>query len=46
MSRLEADESEIPDNEVIELLLTDVGLEYIPKHAIHVQKYYMRQTRG
>jgi hypothetical protein len=44
--RLEAEDSEIPDNELIELVLRDIGLEYIPKCAIHIQKYYMRQTRG
>jgi hypothetical protein len=46
MRRLEAEDSEVPDNEVIELVLRDVGLEYIPKCAIRVQKYYMRQERG
>jgi hypothetical protein len=44
--RLEAEDSEVPDNEFIELVLRDVGLEYIPKRAIHVQKYYMRLPRG
>jgi hypothetical protein len=44
--RLEAEDSEIPDNELIELVLRDVGLEYIPKRAIRVQNYYMRQPRG
>jgi hypothetical protein len=42
MGRLEAEDSEVPDNELIELVLRDVGLEYIPKCAIRVQKYYMR----
>jgi hypothetical protein len=37
MRRLEAEDSEVPDNELIELVLREVGLEYIPKHAIHVQ---------
>jgi hypothetical protein len=46
MRRLEAEDSEVPDNELIELVLRDVGLEYIPKHAIHMQKYYMRHPRG
>jgi hypothetical protein len=48
MRRLEAEDSDvpIPDNELIELVLRDVGLEYIPKRAIRVQKYYMRQPRG
>jgi hypothetical protein len=43
MRRLEAEDSEVPDNELIELVLRNVGLEYISKRAIHVQKYYMRQ---
>jgi hypothetical protein len=42
MRRLEAEDSEAPDNELIEPVLRDVGLEYIPKRAIHMQKYYMR----
>jgi hypothetical protein len=46
MRRLEAEESDVPDNQLIELVLRDVGLEYIPKHAIRVQKYYMKQPRG
>jgi hypothetical protein len=46
MRRLEAEDSEVPDNEFIELVLRDVGLEYIPKFAIRVQKYYMRQPKG
>jgi hypothetical protein len=43
MRRLEAEDSEVPDNDIIGMVLRDVGLEYIPKHAIHVQKYYIRQ---
>jgi hypothetical protein len=31
---LEADDSEVPDNELIELVLRNIGLEYIPKCAI------------
>jgi hypothetical protein len=46
MRRLQAEDSDVPDNELIELVLRDVGLEYIPKRAICVQKYYMRQPRG
>jgi hypothetical protein len=46
MRRLEAEDSDVPDKELIEIVLRDVGLEYIPKHAIHMQKYYMRQPRG
>jgi hypothetical protein len=39
-------DSEVPDNELIELVLSDEGLEYIPKRDIRMQKYYMRQPRG
>jgi hypothetical protein len=42
MRRLEAEDSDVPDNELIELVLRDVSLEYIPKRAIFMQKYYMR----
>jgi hypothetical protein len=41
--RIEAEDSETPENEFIKLVLRDVGLEYIPKRAISVHKYYMRQ---
>jgi hypothetical protein len=44
--RLEVEDSEVPENEIKELVLRDVDLEYIPKRAIHVQKYYMRQPSG
>jgi hypothetical protein len=43
MRRLEAEDSDVPDNKLIELLLRDVGLEYIPKRAIHIQNHYIRQ---
>jgi hypothetical protein len=46
MRGLEVEDSELPDNELIELVLRDVGLEYIPKRAIRVQKYYMRHQWG
>jgi hypothetical protein len=46
MRRLEAEDSDVPDNELIELFLRDVGLENIPKRSIHVQKYHMRQARS
>jgi hypothetical protein len=46
MRSLEVEGSDIPDNELIELVLRDVGLEYIPKRTICVQKYYMRQPRA
>jgi hypothetical protein len=35
--RVEAEDSKVPDNELIELVLRDVGLEFIPKRAIRVQ---------
>jgi hypothetical protein len=37
MRRLEGEDSDVPDNELIELVLRDVVLEYIPKRTIHVQ---------
>jgi hypothetical protein len=40
--RVEAEDSDVPDNELIEPVLRDIGLEYIPKHAICVQKYHIR----
>jgi hypothetical protein len=46
MRRLETEDTDVPENELIKLVLRDVGLEYIPKRTICVQKYYMRQTRG
>jgi hypothetical protein len=46
MRRLEEEDSEVPDNELIELVLRDVGLEYIPKHAIRMPKYHVRQPWG
>jgi hypothetical protein len=46
MRWLEAGDSDVPDNELTELVLRDVGLEYIPKRAIRVQKYHMRHPRG
>jgi hypothetical protein len=46
MRRLEAEDSRVPDNKLIETVLRDVGLEYISKRAIRVQKYYMRKARG
>jgi hypothetical protein len=36
MRRLEAEDSDVPENELIELVLRDVGLEYIPKRAIRM----------
>jgi hypothetical protein len=44
--RLVVEDSDIFDNELIELMPRCEGLEYIPKQAICMQKYYMRQPRG
>jgi hypothetical protein len=38
MRRLEAEDSDVPDNELIKLALREVGLEYIPKRAVCVKK--------
>jgi hypothetical protein len=46
MRTLDAEDSDVPGNDLIELVLRDVGLEYIPKCAICIQKYYIRQPRG
>jgi hypothetical protein len=35
MRRLEAEDSEVMDNDFIELVLRDVGLEYIPRGFIY-----------
>jgi hypothetical protein len=43
MRGLETEDSDVPEIEIIELVLRDLGLEYIPKRAIRVQKYFMRQ---
>jgi hypothetical protein len=42
-SGLKKEDSELPDNDLLELVLIDVGLDYIPKTAIQVQKYYMQR---
>jgi hypothetical protein len=46
MRRLETEDSEIPDNELIDLVCRDIGLEYNPKRTIRMQKYYMKQPLG
>ena len=40
---LGAEDMEIPDNMLLDLVMRDLGLEYIPKSAIRVRKYYMRR---
>jgi hypothetical protein len=46
--RVEAEDSDLPDNYLIELVIRElnIGLEYIPKREIFVQKYCMRQSGG
>jgi hypothetical protein len=41
--RLDAEVSKLPDNDLLELVIRDIDLEYIPRRAIHVQKCYMRR---
>jgi hypothetical protein len=41
--RLDAEDAKLPDNDLLELVIRDIGLEYIPRQAISVQKYYMRR---
>jgi hypothetical protein len=40
---LGAEDIELPDHDLLELVIRDVGLEYISRRAIRVQKYYMRR---
>jgi hypothetical protein len=41
--RLDAEDIDLPDNDLLELMMRDKGLEYIPRSAIRAQKYYMRR---
>jgi hypothetical protein len=43
--RLEAEDSKLTGIDLIQLVLRDIGLEYNPKHAICIQKYYMRKIK-
>jgi hypothetical protein len=40
---LEAEDAELCDPDLLELVIRDVGLRYISRHAMKVQKYYMRR---
>jgi hypothetical protein len=42
-NRLDAEDAELPDNDLLELVIRGIGLEYIPRCTIRVQKYYMRR---
>jgi hypothetical protein len=46
MRRLKAKDSGVPDNEIIELVLRDLSLEYILKCTICVKNYNMSQPSG
>jgi hypothetical protein len=39
--RVETEDPELPDDELRELVITNVGLEYIPKHTICLKKYFL-----
>jgi hypothetical protein len=39
----DAEDAKLPDNDLLELVIRDIGLEYIPRRAIRVQKYYMKR---
>ena len=40
--RINAEDSEIPDHELLEVVIIDLGLDYISRHTIRVQQHYMR----
>jgi hypothetical protein len=46
MMTLEVEDTELHENELIELLHRGLDLEYIPKHTICIQNNYMRQSRA
>jgi hypothetical protein len=39
--RTDLEDSDVPENKLIELVIRVIGLEYIPKRTICVQKYFM-----
>jgi hypothetical protein len=41
--RLDAEDTELPDNGRLELVIRDIGLGYIPRQDTCLQKHYMRQ---
>jgi len=41
--RCGTEEEGVSDHEVLELVIRDLGLDYISRRAIRVQKYYMRR---
>ena len=43
MDAEDAEDADFPENDLLELVIRDIGLEYIPRRAIRIQKYYMRR---
>jgi hypothetical protein len=41
--RLDTEDAELPDDDLLELVIRDIDLEYTPRRASRVQKYYMRR---
>jgi hypothetical protein len=41
--QVHAEDIGLPDHELLELVIRDLVLDYISRHAIRVQKYYMRR---
>jgi hypothetical protein len=41
--RVCAEDIELPDSEFLEIAIRDLGLDYISRRAIRVQRYYMRR---
>jgi hypothetical protein len=43
---LNAEDAELPENDLLELVIRDIGLEYIPRRTIHVQKTEILHKTG
>ena len=41
--RLNAEDIEVPDHELLGIVIGDLDLDYISRYAIRVQRYYMRR---
>jgi hypothetical protein len=46
MRRMEGEDSDIPDNEIKDLVLRNVGLEYIPKCAMCMSRMFRSLLKG
>ena len=42
--RLDAEDAELPDNDLIELVIRDIGLEYIPRRAIRTRAEVLHEA--